>query len=86
MTEQAGTLRGKITAGATIRGKLAAPRYVGGVPYTGDYVVTPKITQQVLPTAQKTMTDDVTVRQIPRYDVSNAAGGVTINIGRTLDE
>ena len=49
-------------------------------PYEGDYTVTPKVTAQVLPTASKIMTDDVTVKAIPYYDTSNLYG-TTIYIG-----
>ena len=34
-----------------------------------------------LETAKKLMTDDVTVKKLPRYDVANEAGGTTIYIG-----
>lgn len=36
-----------------------------GEPYTGAYEVIPKREEQVLPTAHKYMTDDVTVHEIP---------------------
>ena len=54
----------------------------GGKPYTGDYEVTPKIyTSVTLPTKDKTLRDDVTVRKIPQYEVSNQAGGNTLIMG-----
>lgn len=49
--------------------------------YEGDYEVTPKPEAQTLQTAQKTMRDDMTVKAIPYFDVSNTAGGKTIYIG-----
>lgn len=52
--------------------------------YTGAYQVTPKTGAQVLPTAQKLMTDDVTIKPIPIYDVSNASGGRTVYIAREV--
>ena len=55
---------------------------VGGTPYTGDYQVTPKIYAPVtLLTKSKTMKDNVTVRKIPQYEVSNEAGGNTLIMG-----
>lgn len=48
--------------------------------YTGSYEITPKVDAQTMPTAQKFMTDDVTVKAIPIFDVSNDAGGNTIFI------
>lgn len=50
-------------------------------PYEGAYVVIPKITDQTLDTERKLMMQDLLVKQIPFYDVSNAAGGSTIFIG-----
>ena len=50
--------------------------------YTGETVVTPKIKdEQVLGTAGKLVKDDITVKQVPVYSVTNPAGGVTYYIG-----
>lgn len=49
--------------------------------YKGAYTVVPKVTAQMLPTAQKMMTEDVTVKEIPFFDVSNTSGGTTVYIG-----
>lgn len=49
--------------------------------YEGIYTVTPSAAGKVLPTAQKRMHNDVTVRPIPYFSVSNAAGGETVYIG-----
>lgn len=50
--------------------------------YTGDYEVTPSLSEDItLNTAHKVMSDDVTVKKVPRYDVTNEAGGVTVYIG-----
>lgn len=49
--------------------------------YEGDYEVTPSLSEEIkLETAKKLMTDNVTVKKIPRYDVSNEAGGTTVYI------
>lgn len=48
--------------------------------YDGPYMVTPKVAEQVLPTAKKRMTADVTIAKIPIFDVSNTSGGTTIYI------
>lgn len=53
---------------------------VGGTPYAGEYEVTPAIGSQVLPTRAKTLSRDVTVEGIPRFDVSNQYG-TTVSIG-----
>ena len=52
--------------------------------YDGSYEVTPRVTAQTLPTARKILTEDLTVREIPRYDVSNTAGGKTIYIANEV--
>lgn len=47
----------------------------GGVPYTGDYTVTPKAREgTTLKTKDKVMTKDVNVLEIPYFDVSNESG------------
>lgn len=48
--------------------------------YEGAYEITPTVAGEVLPTKYKTMTDDLTIKSIPRHDVSNLAGGTTIYI------
>lgn len=48
--------------------------------YKGQYIVTPKIEQQALPTKNKILTEDVTVKSIPFFDVSNNSGGNTVYI------
>lgn len=55
--------------------------HIGGDPYDGEYTITPKVTEQTLPTRAKTMRDDVTVLEIPYVSVSNLSGGNTVTIG-----
>lgn len=43
-------------------------------PYEGPYVVVPKTVDQILATNDKTMTDDVTVKEIPYAEVGNTYG------------
>lgn len=52
--------------------------------YTGAYEVTPSTEQQMLETKDLVMDDDVTVKKIPFYEVTNAAGGTTVTIGREV--
>lgn len=49
--------------------------------YVGEYEVTPKVTEQTLPTAQKFLARDVTIEKIPYFEVSNNSGGNTVFIG-----
>lgn len=48
--------------------------------YEGAYEVTPKTVSQSLPTAQKTLKQDVLVHEIPYYETSNPSG-TTVYIG-----
>lgn len=64
--------------------ELGRPVYMGGETYEGPYDVTPKVTAQTLQTAQKLMREDVSVREIPYFDVSNPAGGNTIYIANEV--
>jgi hypothetical protein len=59
-------------------------KLVGGVPYEGDYTVTPKVEAQTIPTKDKVMLDDVTVRAIPVFRVSNTSGGTTVYIAKEV--
>ena len=57
----------------------------GDVPaYDGPYEAIPKVEAQTLPTAKKIMREDVSVRAIPYFDVSNPAGGNTIYIANEV--
>lgn len=50
-------------------------------PYTGEYEVIPKTyDEQVLPTRNKRMINNLTVKKIPQYEVSNDSG-YTLIIG-----
>lgn len=54
--------------------------------YKGEYIVTPDpYDPQVLKTAKKLMRDDVTIKKIPFFAVSNASGGDTVYIGSEIE-
>ena len=51
-------------------------------PSEGAYEITPKTyTEQILPTKNKKMVDNLKVKKIPQYEVSNSAEGYTLIIG-----
>lgn len=54
---------------------------ITGDMYEGPYEVTPTLETQMLATRNKTMSDDVTVFEIPYAEVGNTAGGTTVTIG-----
>lgn len=49
--------------------------------YEGEYEVTPKFVAQTLPTADKILTKDLTIEEIPYTEVTNNSGGKTVTIG-----
>lgn len=50
--------------------------------YEGSYLVTPlAYVNQILRTADKVLSEDVVVEQIPYYETTNDAGGYTAIIG-----
>lgn len=53
--------------------------------YEGSFDVIPAVSEQVLATADKYMTSDVTVQAIPYFDVGNTAGGSTVYIGTAAE-
>lgn len=55
----------------------------GADPYTGEYEVTPLVDKETtLPTANKIMSRDVVVKQVPYFETSNNTGGKTVYIGK----
>ena len=53
--------------------------------YTGSYTVTPTVDAQTLETADKLMAEDVHIKAIPYYDVTNNTGGSTVYIGNEVE-
>jgi hypothetical protein len=53
-------------------------------PYEGDYTVTPKVSEQTMPTKGKVMQDDVTVKPVPFFNVGNTSGGNTVYIASEI--
>lgn len=75
------TMRCILRRQENITGVLHYADHVGGTPYEGAYSVTPALGAQSLPTAGKTMREDVQIGEIPIESVSNTAGGQTVIIG-----
>lgn len=57
---------------------------IGATEYQGEYEVTPKVTEQVIPTKDKLLKEDVIVNSIPFFNVSNTSGGNTVYIGNEV--
>lgn len=68
-----------------IHGEIGVPIVHGsGDTYKGDYTITPKVGAQQMPTKGKIMADDVTIKAIPIFDVSNQSGGSTVYIAKEI--
>ncbi len=50
-------------------------------PYEGSYEVTPSLSEQILQTAQKKMSQNVIIHEIPISKTLNERGGYTVIIG-----
>lgn len=82
----AGRLHGMLVSDYhKIQGTLTIPSVVGAETYDGPYEVTPKAwDEQVLETAHKLMTDDVTVFRVPYYETVNLFDGKTAYIAEEV--
>lgn len=78
-------LTGLLFQEAQLVGSLATAYSAGVSNYEGEYEVTPSVTAQTLPTKDKLMSDDLTIKAIPVYNVGNTSGGSTFYIA-TMDE
>lgn len=52
--------------------------------YEGEYSVTPRVVEQTMRTKGKLMIDDVLIKEVPVYRVSNTSGGTTVYIAREV--
>lgn len=79
-----GHLSATIKPNINLTGKLSKPSVVGGTEYEGSYNITPKVEAQTVPTKYKVLVDDMTVKAIPFFSVSNTSGGNTVFIGNEV--
>ena len=76
-----GSLSGSLGIAAQLSG-LVDPGGSSFPPYEGDYDIVPKVDlDQVLPTANHRMLQDLTIERIPIHEVHGPTGGITITIG-----
>ena len=80
-----GSLRGKLRPEVSLRGRMAMGLVSDRPIYEGDSTVIPTVEEQTMKTRGKVMREDVTIRAIPIYEVSNAAGGATIYIASEVE-
>jgi len=73
-------------AKAVLQGTLSAKRNTGGAKYTGSYTARSQADEAYqLPTANRYLTDNITVEKIPYYETSNLADGLTVYIGKEIE-
>lgn len=78
-------MSGSVSAPKSLSGNIGAKTInVGGRPYEGDYIVTPKVEQQTLDTKGAIMGDDLTILAIPYFETSNNSGGNTVYIAKEI--
>lgn len=80
-----GDMQGKLTAEGVLIGEVGFPKCDYPIAYSGAYDVIPKAhVMQTLDTDGKYMSDDVRVHEIPYFETSNLADGVTVYIANEL--
>lgn len=61
--------------------RITGTAVVSAPEYAGPYDITPLFSAQVLPTAKRLMQQNLTIKKIPQYEVSNDSNGYTLIIG-----
>lgn len=84
-----GNLSAKVNMVASLVGTISKAKvYRSGYEeyevYGGAYEITPKVEAQSLHTKDKLMSDDVKIKSIPFFSVSNETGGNTVYIGKEV--
>ena len=59
---------------------MSRPHY-GWWGYAGPYDITPLLSAQTLPTAKRLLQQNITIKKIPQYEVTNDSNGYTLIIG-----
>ena len=88
------TLSGSITAEASLSGVLSCTGGLSGKVsvtkeydiYGGEYEIIPKaFEEQVIPTSNRVLKEDVVVKEVPFYETGNDSGGMTAYIGKDVE-
>lgn len=74
-----GSLSGRTSSGGKLSGSVSTATDYDT--YSGEYEITPLAWQdQTLNTANRICKENITVTEIPYYEVSNPQNGITVNI------
>ena len=79
---QIGKIKGVIHSKLILKGTISKPTFIGGEEYKGAYEVTPKVEAQIMPTKDKVLIADMTVKGIEIHRVKNSSGGTTVYIAK----
>lgn len=75
------SLRGVLSDPSALTGTLAIADHISGEEYEGSYEVSPKLSEQILDTQGKTLSQNVSIRKIPVMINDNLYNGLTVLIG-----
>lgn len=64
-----------------VRVDVAGTAVVSAPEYAGPYDITPLFSAQTLPTAKRLLQQNITIKKIPQYEVTNDSNGYTLIIG-----
>lgn len=77
------SLSGKLSRIDGLTGQLTISQVYDS--YTGDYKVVPQaFSTQTLKTANKLLSQDITVAEVPYFETGNASNGVTVYIAKEV--
>lgn len=71
----------RVAQQSTVSVRITGTAVVAAPEYSGPYDITPLFSTQILPTAKRLMQQDVTIKKIPQYEVTNDSNGYTLIIG-----
>jgi len=61
--------------------RITGTAVVSAPEYAGPYDITPLFSAQTLPTAKRLLQQNITIKKIPQYEVTNDSNGYTLIIG-----
>lgn len=79
------SIKGHLSNQGQLLGRLATAYTTSALPYEGSYSVTPATFEQKLYTRNRNLIEDVTIRPIPFFEVSNQSGGQTVYIAGEVE-
>ena len=80
------TLSGKLSCNGGLTGTLSVGHGYDYETYDGEYEVVPRaFNSQTLKTSNKLLTKDITVTEVPVFEMSNESNGQTIYIAKEVN-